>query len=122
MRAVREFLLYGDDGDPISQVEPEMWQPTYGVASKPTWGDVMPLSASYIRREVTEKSVPPEDVDEPRQRRSWRPSRKATQPASTSTRVTEGLALTVMISMPSPDDSECLYHLGSLQIPWKDNV
>ncbi|KAJ7072282.1 hypothetical protein C8F01DRAFT_238279 [Mycena amicta] len=48
-RLTREVSLDG-----AMQSEPEMWQPLYRAATKPTWSDVIPLSASYIWREVVE--------------------------------------------------------------------
>ncbi|KAF7315618.1 Lateendosome to vacuole transport-family protein [Mycena indigotica] len=129
LRMMRDFALYGpDDANQIPQTEPEMWEPRYLDASKPRWSNVMPLSASYIRREVVEE-IEKTDSEQQIPRRRW-PNplpasllgRKLSDDRRRKTNVTEGLSLAVMIAMPQPESTEPVYDIGSLRIPWKEDV
>ncbi|KAJ7680370.1 hypothetical protein DFH06DRAFT_1315154 [Mycena polygramma] len=131
MRLMRDFMLYGpdDSGLPnVTQREPTMWQPLYREAKGQLWSNIMPLSTSLVQREVTDDKTPAEEL----------PSRHSRNPlvylgmkpqlkGPPKTLVTEAMNIAVVINMPqapaaSEEDDRHEYHIGTLQIPWKDDV
>ncbi|KAJ7783227.1 hypothetical protein B0H16DRAFT_1495996 [Mycena metata] len=131
IRLMQDFPLYGPDDAPnIPDTEPLMWQPLYAEAQGQLWSDIMPLSTCLVQREAVDDKAPAE-VPLPPSRPpfvtlfgfSTNPPRKH---SLGKIHITEALDIAVVIEMPR--DSAALeeagpeYHIGTLQIPWKDEA